>query len=194
MTKTETIIREFEPELRRAGGALLSGLALILSLIAALGVVTLSGCDSPETCVEVDEPEPEPDDAVLDSSGGSDDGLDTGSSNPHPIPTRVDAKPVRIEGGLDPCAGYGPDPGVTLTNGTAFPGEVLVPDLCIGVIPNIDGCWVSNSEDFDGLLDLWCDFVCDGAIETSSTVVGYPPVGFDVRIVHVNPCPTEGAP
>lgn len=185
MTKIETTLREFEPELRRFGGALLSGLVLILTLLTALAVVTLSGCDSRDTCVEIDEPEAD--------SSSSGDGLDTGSGSPRPNPTRVDTSPVRA-GDLDPCADYGHDPGVTLTHGTAYPGEVLVPDLCIGAISNIAGCWVSNSEDFDGLLDLWCDFVCDGAIETSSTVVGYPPVGFDVRVVHINPCPPEGAP
>ncbi|MCH9681772.1 MAG: hypothetical protein K0V04_10090 [Deltaproteobacteria bacterium] len=92
---------------------------------------------------------------------------------------------------VDICEGYGRDPGVRLTNDTLFPGEVVVPDLCISTVPNVLGCWMTDHVTdigATGQLELWCDFACSGVHETVEIVAGFPQAGQEVRLVFGNPC------
>ncbi len=96
--------------------------------------------------------------------------------------------PVRV----DPCD-YTDDPGFVLT-----PDEVLVPDLCLSLIPNVESCWVSDYDepnDLDPLpgapeLDIWCEFDCDGeGLEVARVLASFP--GPDEGPEHYaipNPC------
>ena len=121
-------------------------------------------------------------------------------------PARARARPpLRSEapepGVLDPCADYGDNPGVTLTNGTEFEGKVLLVDYCQGTVSNLAGCWVSNHwVDLGDLqyetdeVDLRCDFACVGGDQSIAFVAGYPPPGNEVRVEWANPCAPEVAP
>ncbi len=73
----------------------------------------------------------------------------------------------------------------------------MVPDYCIGFIANLDGCWISDYEEPNGIerpfnhdLELWCEFVCGDEVETESVTANYPEPGtFEERHVIENPCP-----
>lgn len=163
-----------------AWGFLLN-VGLWLAMIGTFCAVT--GCDAP-----VDEVEPEPE--VLEQAEAE---LVEPAVDPGPAPVRVSAPRRTRRGAADPCADYGSNPGVTLTNGTAFDGEVLVADLCIATIASVDGCWVSDNEADPDLLDLWCDFTCESGDVTVDIVASFPPIGTDIRVEWPNPCPVEVA-
>lgn len=121
-------------------------------------------------------------------------------------PLEVDvlvADPPTRQPGVDPCLGYGTDPAIRMTNGTEWPGEVVVPDYCATMVANVVDCTAATHfADLGDMayptaaVDLRCSFDC--AIEADPVelliVAGYPPAGTEVSIVFVNPCPEEAPP
>ena len=94
--------------------------------------------------------------------------------------------PVRV----DPCD-YTDDPGFILT-----PERVFVPDLCISLISNVDGCWFSDYDDRAELpnapeLEIWCDFDCNGeGLEVGRTTASFPAPDEPAEHYSIaNPCP-----
>jgi hypothetical protein len=102
--------------------------------------------------------------------------------------------PTRLPG-VDPCETYGAAPGIRLTSDTDYPGEVLVPDWCIGSIPNVLGCWADHTSDGGDagyeltLVHLFCAFDCEGEAVERHTIAGFPESGSEVVVSFPNPCP-----
>ncbi|MEC9048888.1 MAG: hypothetical protein VYA51_12830 [Planctomycetota bacterium] len=67
----------------------------------------------------------------------------------------------------DPCADMPHEPGITLRA-----DHVAVPDLCISLIPGVDGCFIAKTDE-PGTVRLWCDFECG----TTEIFASYPAVG-----------------
>ncbi len=90
--------------------------------------------------------------------------------------------PVRV----DPCGDAPVDPGFVLNA-----DEVLVPDLCLSLIPNVDGCFVRLADDVIDVpeLEIWCDFDCNGeGLETGLVLADFPDEGAEHYTIE-NPCP-----
>lgn len=107
----------------------------------------------------------------------------------------LEAEPPTRQPGVDPCDGYGTDPSIALTHDTDYPGEVLVPDYCIGSIVNVLGCWADHTSDAGDagfeltMVHLFCAFDCEGEAVERHTIAGFPESGGEVVVAFSNPCP-----
>ena len=147
---------------------------LRITLLGAL----LAGCDA--------GPGPGPTDlGDQTSSGGSSTAPDLGQSTGD----TTDEQDSTGSPAEQWCLDYGPDRGITMTNGTFAAGKVVLFDYCFGEVPFIDSCWVQNFSDSPNI-ELGCDFNCEDGegLVVLTTPAHYPALGFEAYYRFDNPC------